>query len=115
MKLAEIAHLSLCKRCGMHGCIVFADGTRSDMFASVEMALEQVMVALSQGKIMPPEADYLRLEIGKSKLVLESSLPTAVFSLLYKIFLESDQEGHEQAYSQLLSGAEAPPNKRTLH
>lgn len=117
MNIVAIAHLALCETCQMHGCIVFADGGVSQVFASVEEAVEQVRASLAGAKITAPEAEYLRAEIGKSKLVLQSRVDPEIFPFFRKVLLESHGRANNYLYTTMFPSFDnlKPPDEGQFH
>lgn len=54
-----LAELDMCD-CGLHGCVVLSDGTRSEEFSSKEKASFVIAVLEEKGSISLGEAEFLR-------------------------------------------------------
>ena len=73
-KLIERAsYFSLCEECRRHGCIVCADGTKSEEFGSISQGLGEMKTLVLAGKIAEDEAPEVRRQIETSGLQLKDA------------------------------------------
>ncbi len=91
-KIVLPAHFSVCENCGLHGHIIFSDGSEGKEIASESEALLQLEQAKKEGKLLDIEIQVLKKQIFDSTLP-----PTPVPTILNAIMsMMSDICEHEQ-------------------
>lgn len=61
--IVSAAHFLVCRNCGGHGAIVYADGSRSKEFTDRDRALDQAEEDLHEGSILAQEYPELARQI----------------------------------------------------
>jgi hypothetical protein len=107
--IIHAAKLVLCK-CRSHGVIVYGDGSKSEEFYSIEDARAEIVDALTAGKILPAEADFLRDDIKQSSMVSETT-----FDFLHQAVEGLGEFVARQAGEEQTAPEEMPASPRVLH
>lgn len=68
MKLLACAHFVFCEKCGLHGPIVFSDGSKTANLLYLEDASLEIENALKSKRVCKEEAEYLRKQLFDSNM-----------------------------------------------
>jgi len=69
VKRIQTPYLRLCSNCGMHGKIIFPDGSESKTFLIYEEAIEILRVAHIEGRLTYEECCMLRDQLKSSDII----------------------------------------------
>jgi hypothetical protein len=96
-KIHRPAHIEMCESCGLHGCIVFSNGTRSQEIAAQADTLPEIKEALAQKLLLHEEIPALIAEI-KEKIPLDNihELIEAIARLIVSVAEEDLEKTPQQ-------------------
>ncbi len=104
-KIRKSAYLKICKDCGGHACIVFANGTESPDFGSKQTGKIEIDFAFEENTLSSEERDFLENQLALSALPSNRNI---IDDLLEEIQDENDLNEELEMLEELIHNSRPP-------